>query len=138
MPLLEDSHGTAGSQEQTIHGISSTDRRLDGTVQSNSGTILAMLSELPTRQLGIDSLLPLAQFAYNSSKNATTGTTPFFANYGREPEIERTPLKAMNRIQEAEILVEQLKNLHEALRKDIEFTNERMKHYYDIKRQEAP
>jgi hypothetical protein len=27
-------------------------------------------------------LLPLAQFAYNSLKNATMGVTPFFANRG--------------------------------------------------------
>ncbi|RJE17136.1 hypothetical protein PHISCL_10527, partial [Aspergillus sclerotialis] len=64
--------------------------------------------------------------------------TPFFANYGREPEIERTPLEAMNRSQEAEVTAKQLKNLHEALRRDIEFMNERMKHYYNLKRQEAP
>jgi len=64
--------------------------------------------------------------------------TPFFANYGREPEIERGPLEVTHRSQEAEISAKQLKNLHESLRKDIEFMNQRIKHYYDLKRQEAP
>jgi hypothetical protein len=31
-------------------------------------------------------LLPVAEFAINSAKNRSTGYTPFFLNYGREPE----------------------------------------------------
>ena len=33
------------------------------------------------------SLLPLAEFAYNNSPNATTGVSPFFANKGYDPAI---------------------------------------------------
>jgi transposase InsO family protein len=32
-------------------------------------------------------LLPYAEFAYNNSRNATTGLTPFFALYGYNPDI---------------------------------------------------
>jgi len=32
------------------------------------------------------SLLPMAQFAYNSSENSTTRMSPFYANYGYNPE----------------------------------------------------
>ena len=31
-------------------------------------------------------MLLLAQIAYNQSPTTTTGTSPFFANYGFEPE----------------------------------------------------
>ena len=30
-------------------------------------------------------LLPLAEFVYNNAKSASTGTSPFYANYGRHP-----------------------------------------------------
>jgi hypothetical protein len=38
-------------------------------------------------------LLSIAQMAYNGSRNATTGITPHFANYGKKIEIERAPLE---------------------------------------------
>ncbi|KAL1960957.1 hypothetical protein VTO42DRAFT_4845 [Malbranchea cinnamomea] len=84
------------------------------------------------------SLPPLAQIAYNSSKNTTTGVTPFFANYGREPEIERSPLEVTHRSHEGQISAQRLKDVHCLLRLDIEFLNERMRHYYDNRRQGAP
>jgi hypothetical protein len=33
------------------------------------------------------SLLPLAEFTYNNTPNATTGVSPFFANKGYNPSI---------------------------------------------------
>jgi hypothetical protein len=39
-------------------------------------------------QTNWDQLLPMAEFAINSSVSASTGETPFFLNYGRHP---RTP-----------------------------------------------
>lgn len=44
--------------------------------------------------------MDLAEFAYNNSRHATTGVTPFYADYGRHPELvikpekEGTPLNA--------------------------------------------
>jgi hypothetical protein len=32
-------------------------------------------------------LLPLAEFAYNNAKHASTQVSPFFANYGRHPRF---------------------------------------------------
>ena len=34
------------------------------------------------------SLLPLAEFAYNNANNASTGVSPFFANYGHHPRMD--------------------------------------------------
>ena len=36
-------------------------------------------------------LLPLAEFTYNNTPNATTGVTPFFANKGYHPNISVHP-----------------------------------------------
>ena len=36
-------------------------------------------------------LLPMAQFAYNSAIQETIGMSPFFANYGYNPEAYREP-----------------------------------------------
>ena len=84
------------------------------------------------------SLLPLAQIAYNSAKNATTGFTPYFANYGKEPEVQRQAYETTVKGHEAEISATNLRKLHDNLWKDIEFLHSRMKHYYDVRRQEAP
>ena len=35
-------------------------------------------------------LLPIAQFAYNNQQHSVTGTTLFFANYGRNPQWQAT------------------------------------------------
>lgn len=35
--------------------------------------------------------LPMAEFAYKNSKHATTGISPFFANYGYHPQIIDEP-----------------------------------------------
>jgi hypothetical protein len=76
-------------------------------------------------------LLPAAQMAYNGFKNATTGMTLYFANYGQEIEIERAPLEIRKRSQQGEISAKKLKDLYEKLRLDLEFTSARMKECYD-------
>ena len=35
-------------------------------------------------------LLPIAQFVYNDQQHSVTGTTLFFANYGRNPRWQAT------------------------------------------------
>jgi len=62
--------------------------------------------------------LPIAQYAYNNSTHASTGTSPFFALYGYHPQLERT---AEDDVPGGEVPV--AKNHAEALldmRKDIE------------------
>lgn len=84
------------------------------------------------------SLLPLAQFAYNSAKADTIGVSPFFANYGRNPELYREALPEKTRAQHAQITVEQLQKLHEHLSKDIAFLAMRSAKYYNQKRSVEP
>lgn len=83
-------------------------------------------------------LLPTAQIAYNSSRNATTGLTPYYANYGREPTLRWNPNITGIKSADAELHANELRKLHTQMQLDIEFLNERMKHYYNLGHQEAP
>ena len=58
-------------------------------------------------------LLPLAQFAYNSAKSETTQTSPFYANYGYHPEVYKEALPDGILAQKAHLGVEKLKSLHQ-------------------------
>ena len=57
-------------------------------------------------------LLPLAQFSYNSAKSKTTQMSPFYANYGYNPEVYKEALPDGILAQKAHLGVEKLKSLH--------------------------
>jgi transposase InsO family protein len=82
-------------------------------------------------------LLPLAQFAYNSSP-ASTGISPFYANYGYEPVAFRQSLNIEVLAQKSSTDVSLLTNLHKELTRDIEFIATRSSMYYDSKRLGGP
>jgi hypothetical protein len=82
-------------------------------------------------------LLPLAQFSYNSSYNETTKCSPFFANYGFEPEIHRTSRQGQE-VPKAHRRVDELKTLHSELRQELAFTQQRVAQYYNHKRLKGP
>jgi hypothetical protein len=83
-------------------------------------------------------LLPMAQFAYNSASTETTKVSPFFANYGFEPEAYRTPRTSEYAAQRAILSVENIKELHKQLSMDIQFLALRSARYYDKHRSVAP
>ena len=66
----------------------------------------------------------MVQFAYNSSKHSTTGTSPFFANYGYEPELFQQALPGKEHAQKPQLMVESMKELQEYLAKDLVFISE--------------
>jgi hypothetical protein len=66
-------------------------------------------------------LLPLAQFAYNSAKSESTKISPFYANYGYEPEAYRQPRKDGVMAEQAIILASKMKELYLQLFRDIDF-----------------
>jgi transposase InsO family protein len=70
------------------------------------------------------SLLPNAAFAYNATVQNTTKMSPFFANFGREPQfgIEEGNLLPT----EAIVHAEELRSVHKQLSSDITFLNKRM------------
>jgi hypothetical protein len=82
-------------------------------------------------------LLPLAQYAYNSSSNSVIGYSPFFANYGYEPEIRKT-ITSESWSQKAQVTAENLQKLHKQLSNDIDFICQRTQKYYNKRRKDAP
>lgn len=80
-------------------------------------------------------LLPTAQLAYNSASTETTNTSPFFANYGFQPELRQGPTPEAPR---AAIRAERLQDMHNTLKETLEFVRERMRVHYDKHRVEGP
>jgi hypothetical protein len=85
-----------------------------------------------------NNLLPHAEFTYNTSRHSTTKYTPYEALRGWNPLAVLPPIPPKNQVPEAEKHVKQMRELHENLQKDLEFAMERMAHYYNKKRSNAP
>jgi hypothetical protein len=83
-------------------------------------------------------LLPLAQYAYNSSDIETFGVSPFYANYGYTPTAYGTALPDDARSDKAQITVDTLKEVHEMMAEEIKWLSERSAHYYNKKHSMEP
>lgn len=83
-------------------------------------------------------LLPLAEFAYNSSTTETTKVTPFFANYGYEPVAYREPNVIVEDNDAARIQVQKIQDLHKELAEELQFVAEKNAHYYNKTRSQEP
>jgi hypothetical protein len=60
-------------------------------------------------------LLPTAQMAYNATRSNTTGYSPFYANYGYEPELFKQPRSIDSIAESAEHKAQLLQELHQKL-----------------------
>ena len=83
------------------------------------------------------SLLPLAEFAYNNSPNATTGISPFFANKGYNPNLSIHPERDLASVRAQEFVTD-LDELHQELRKNIASAQIRYKVSADKHRLPSP
>ena len=81
-------------------------------------------------------LLPLAEFAYNNGYQETIKTTPFHANYGRNPEHHLMTLNHL--ITEKETSAKDMENLHQILREEMTTAQLRQKENYDKHRKCDP
>jgi hypothetical protein len=61
----------------------------------------------------------MAQLALNQQVSATTGITPFYANFGKHPNLFIEPKLQHPNVDKAMITSDQLKKLHEQLRQRI-------------------
>jgi hypothetical protein len=84
-------------------------------------------------------ILPLAEFVYNNAQNASTGVSPFYANYGYHPRSSPRVVVATEVINpEAEDLAAKLRNVHSQLRSQLEVTQATYKEKYDRHVKEHP
>lgn len=84
-----------------------------------------------------DRLLPLAEFALNNAPNASTGTSPFFANNGYNPAITVHPERDVANMYAKDSAVD-LQDLHQFLCEQREFTQSRYKETGDCVRAPYP
>ena len=84
----------------------------DGQSENSIKTMLRMLrSYIEANPKNWDKLLCMAEFAYNSSVQASTGFTPFFAMYGREPKLPIDTMLPTERKSVEELIT----NIHSAM-----------------------
>ncbi|SJL07239.1 uncharacterized protein ARMOST_10582 [Armillaria ostoyae] len=84
-----------------------------------------------------DLLLPIAEFAYNNTPNASTGISPFFANKGYHPNITVHPERDITSAQAHDFVVN-LDELHQFLHDEITQAQSRYKIQADKHRNLAP
>ncbi|SOV01837.1 uncharacterized protein UDID_18810 [Ustilago sp. UG-2017a] len=78
-------------------------------------------------------LLPLAKFSYNNAEHASTQLTPFFANYGYHPRFsfDNTDPASLPLFPAARSYADQLKQLHEYVRGELDKANRRSAEQFD-------
>ena len=108
----------------------------DGQTERANRTMAEMLRAfVHPRQDDWEEYLPLVEFAYNNSKQASTKFTPFYLNYGRHPV---TPISSALQVDSAMPAVDkwlqQLKDAQEQAEKHILHAQETMKTQVDKKR----
>lgn len=84
-----------------------------------------------------DTLLPTAEFAWNNARSTSTGSSPFYANYGYHPAANNPPDESA-RNPHSEIMAHWMTTVYENLCETLKESRERMKKYADRKRTEAP
>jgi transposase InsO family protein len=82
-------------------------------------------------------LLPTAQFAYNNSA-ASTGISPFFANYGKHPKTDRNPKGVKPVADKAQITTTRMTELHELLQQHLQEISTKTTEQANKKRTEGP
>jgi reverse transcriptase-like protein/integrase-like protein/chromodomain-containing protein/aspartyl protease len=81
--------------------------------------------------------LPTAQLAYNSSIAEATKVSPSYANFGYNPEAYRAT-RTGPQAERAILHADRLKELHEEMRKELEYVRQRMSTYANKKRLKGP
>ncbi|SOV07075.1 uncharacterized protein UDID_18713 [Ustilago sp. UG-2017a] len=85
-------------------------------------------------------LLPLAEFSYNNAEHASTQLTPFFTNYGYHPRFsfDNTDPASLPLFPAARSYADQLKQLHEYVRGELDKANRRSAEQFDKHRLPSP
>ena len=82
--------------------------------------------------------LPLAEFAHNSRRNASTRLSPFEANYGFQPTIQIPPQLPDEKNPSATAHLRKIRELQGILEENLSRAQARMKHFANQHRQDNP
>jgi transposase InsO family protein len=82
-------------------------------------------------------LLPMAELSCNNLISEATGTTPFYANYGRQPNMMDSP-RPSPKSEKALQTVQDLKQLHAAITEQVEWAQLRMEKQANKTRTKGP
>ena len=85
-------------------------------------------------------LLPLAEYAYNSATQESSKVSPFYANYGFEPDAT-WPLpkrKIDNLDPSSEVINSKWKTTWDMMREELHKAQRRQRKWYDKKHMKAP
>jgi hypothetical protein len=83
-------------------------------------------------------LLPLAEFAYNNAKHASTQLSPFYANYAYHPRMSIAYQDQGTSNPAADALAQRLERTHQDLIKNLRAAQAKYKEHYDAKIKEPP
>ena len=83
------------------------------------------------------SFLPITQLAHNNKKSNTTRLTPFFANYGKHPELFHAPKPGPN-AHKAMVTASDMTKLHEKMADAIIHSNNKIETRVNSKKKMAP
>ena len=105
----------------------------DGQTERQNSTMEAYLRAFVNyEQDNWARLLPMAEFAYNNAKHASTGYTPFELNCGYHPRVSyKEDVDPRSRSKAADELTEELRNLMAACRKNLQNAQELQKRAHD-------
>jgi len=104
------------------------------TEQTNSTLEQYLRAYVNYQQDNWKELLPMAEFAYNNGYQESTKHTPFFANYGTNPEYQAIG----HLIQGKTTSPEDMSQLHDTLQAEMTEAQIRHKEYYDAQRKPDP
>jgi hypothetical protein len=79
----------------------------------------------------------MAQVALNNAYTESTSTSPFFANFGKDPNLFMKPYDSTE-LDAVMIAVHQLKDIHNACREQIKNAQKKTAAYLQDKRKTAP
>jgi hypothetical protein len=92
------------------------------------------------KQNNWDEYLALVEFAYNNSIQASTGVTPFFANYGQHPStptsllLKKPDNLETSNVAAAEDLVNKMNSIISIIQDRLRLAQDRQSKYVDKKR----
>ncbi|KAH0614368.1 uncharacterized protein H6S33_000004 [Morchella sextelata] len=109
----------AGYQTSIQYRLPPTNRRTDRRSKCNHGTILA--GYVNYQQDNWAEFLPLAEFAHNNATTEPLRVSPFFANYGYNPQLDILPTEERHDATPKEVLefANLITTLQTALRSEI-------------------